>query len=564
VDAVTQLQEHLVGIVEGSEPASELITLAAARSLAEVQGECEQVWWDAGELQSLAEFVGKLKLHDSGNEAARLFPWQLHVLGALLCRRWRSDDLPATRILVLEIGKGNSKSTMAAMASLYLMATTQSRIEIWALATKRDQADRIVQNAKNFAAAADLVEPAGVLREKYMKLENSDTRSVLGSIATQARTADGLLGALYICDETGRMAPSDDTLGKLAIATAKPGSGRCSVLAMTTPGSDRSNSYYQRRDQIERELRDGTLAKESVGMLYGIDIDDDPFGGPDVWVKGNPMLGHGVIKARNIEALAREAQMSTHGMAEFTREICCRFSDIDAAALPIDMFDECQRDFDPIEKSQGLRVSVGLDLSKRHDLSAATFAVLDNQGHTWIWNHAWTCEYELEQRARSGRMPFIEWAEQGHLTITPGDTIDLGEIERHIRRWMDLVPIWKVWVDPVSGSADTLAEWKQRGMPIVSHKQNVFMMSPPLQKFATLVRSIRREDVAHLYHDGSPVLRECLKNVRISTDYADNPVAEKHRAAGRIDQFISACMAMTGIMEQIREPKSAYDSSSAI
>ena len=101
-------------------------------------------------------------------------------------------------------------------------------------------------------------------------------------------------------------------------------------------------------------------------------------------------------------------------------------------------------------------------------------------------------------------------------------------------------------------------------MPIEPHKQTVMMMSPPLQKFSTLVRSINRADAPHIYHDNSPVLRACLTNVRVSVDFADNPVAQKDRAAGKIDQFISCCMALTGIMEQIREPRSVYDSSSVI
>ena len=60
-------------------------------------------------------------------------------------------------------------------------------------------------------------------------------------------------------------------------------------------------------------------------------------------------------------------------------------------------------------------------------------------------------------------------------------------------------------------------------------------------------------------HDGWPVLRQCIRNVRVQYDSFGNPSSEKDKAAGRIDALIATQMAVSGIMDILREPKSAYE-----
>jgi phage terminase large subunit-like protein len=559
VDPLDQIRQYCDDVISGAAVAGECIQLIAARTLAELDGD-RDVWWDGAELERIVEFVGLLKLHDSRNAPAQLYPWQLHLVGGLLARRRRSDDEPATRFLALEIGKGNAKSTTAAMISLYLLASSPHRVEVWSLATKRDQAHRIVENTTNFAFGAEIsTEHGGDIQCKFREILNKKTRSIMGSIATKQRTADGLLGRLYIADECGRFV--DDTLGKLIIATHKLPDAQ--ILMLTTPGQDRTNTYYQRRDEMEQQLRDGELGDDRFPLLYGIDAEDDPFD-VAVWPKGNPMLAAGVLPIENMRSLAKDAKSTLKGRSEFTREICCRYDDRDAAFIDLALWDKAERDFDPLEVSKGRRVIGAADLSKRHDLTAVVFAVNDGSDSAYIWGHAWTCEHELDTRERLGNMPYRQWAEEGHLTICPGQTIDLDAVQAYLEEWADRVELWKVYVDPVSGAADTLEKWRQDGLPIEAHRQNMLSMSPPLQNLATRIRAIEKPDQPHVYHDGWPVLRQSIRNVRVREDWSGNPTAEKDKAAGRIDPFIAAVMSMTGIMEEIRKPRSVYESSSVI
>ena len=557
MDSGIIIRKYCDDLVSGAEPANEPMQLAAARTLRELDGD-SPIRWDLAELDRLVAFVGTLRLHDWRNAPATLHPWQLHLAGCLLGRK-RPDGEPATRMLCLEVGKGNAKSTTAAMLSLYLLTSTPHRIEIWSLATKRDQAHRIVANAGHFAQGADLAHPDGPVKVRFRDLEHADTFSVMGSVATRERTADGLLGRLYIADECGRYV--DDTLGKLAVALHKLPDAQ--LVMVTTPGQNRGNAYYQRRDRMEQELREGTITDDLVPLLYGIDDDDDPMD-PATWPKANPMLAAGVMPAENIHTLAAEARTSVKARSEFTREICCRYDDRDAAYVDLVLWDQCARTFDPEKLAAGRRVVAAVDLSKSHDLTAVCLAAVDDRGDAWIWSHAWTCEHELEARERAGNMPYRLWADQGHLTICPGNTIDLRAVETYLRTWASRVDLWRVFVDPVSGAADTLETWRRGGLPIVAHRQTRMDMSPPLQKLNTLVRQIQLPDQAHVFHDGSPVLRACARNVRVSYDFAGNPSAEKDKAAGRIDAFIAATMTMTGVMELVRQPVSPYESSAVI
>lgn len=558
--AIAAVRDYCADIADGGRVSSGPMRLLAARTLREIDAP-DRVRWDADELQAVADFVGGLRLFNYGNAPAVLHPWQLLLAGALLCRK--SGDRLATRTLCLEVGKGNAKSTTAAMLSLYLLATTPYRIEIWSLATKRDQAHRIVDAAGQLARGGGIAEPDGPIQPRHRHVQQAETGSMIGSVATRERTADGLLGRLYLADECGRYV--DDTLGKLAVAQAKPvAEGVLPQLVMfTTPGQNRANAYYRIRDGMEQKLRDGTIRDDEWPMLYGIDDADDAFD-PAVWPKANPMLDAGVMHLADLEYLADRATATVHDRSEFTREICCRYDDRDAAFIDMALWDQCAREFDPVKLSAGRAVVAAVDLSKAHDLTAAVFATVDERGDAWIWGHAWTCEHELEARQRAGNMPYRAWAESGHLTICPGNTIDLRSVETYLRGWCDQLDVRSIYVDPVSGAADTLETWRRGGLPIVGHRQTRMDMSPPLQKLNTLVRQIEIEDQPHVFHDGHPVLRACARNTRVSVDFAGNPSAEKDKAAGRIDMFVAAVMTMTGVMELVRAPVSPYESSSLI
>tara|TARA_R110000822_G_scaffold271363_1_gene394116 strand:- start:1194 stop:2804 length:1611 start_codon:yes stop_codon:yes gene_type:complete len=534
--------------------------LAAARSLAEIDGD-GPVWWDSEELDRVAAFVSTLTLHKFGGIPAMLHPWQLHMVGALLARKG-ADGLLATGYLCLEIGKGNAKSTTAAMIALYLLATTENSLELYSLATKREQAARIIETAGSLALnCSGLTEDeGGDIQVRHNMLRGKSTRSTLQSIASSVRTADSLEGRLYIADECGRY--TDNVLGKMAVALAKPGPESRQLLMVTTPGQNRSNPYYRKRDTWEQELKAGNLRESVVVLLYGIDEEDDPFDS-SVWVKGNPMLAVGVMKEKAIQMVAEDHQETLEGRSEFTREICCRYDDRDAAFVDLAFWDQCKAVFDPLDVTKGRRVVAGADLSKSHDLTAVVFAVMDDDRNVYLWGHAWTCEHELESRQRKGNMPFRQWAEEGHMTISPGETIDLDDVERYLKEWARKMDLWKINVDPVSGVADQLEQWKKDGLPMNGHPQVRAFMSPPLQKLNTMIRSAGTKQ-PQIRHDGWPVLRQCIRNVRVQYDAFGNPSSEKDKAAGKIDALIAAQMAVSGCMDILREPKSAYETSSVI
>ena len=560
MEALETVRKYCQEILDGQELAGDCMKLAAARTIGELDGD-GPVWWDSEELNRIAAFVSTLKLHKFGGIPAILHPWQLHLVGSLLARK-RADGQLATTFLCLEIGKGNAKSTTAAMIALYLLATTKHSLELFSLATKREQAARIIETAGSLAInCPGLTEDeGGDIQVRHNMLRGKSTRSFLQSIASSVRTADSLEGRLYIADECGRY--TDDVLGKMAIALAKPGTETRQLLMVTTPGQNRSNPYYRKRDTWEQELKAGALREEAVVLLYGIDEHDDPFD-PSVWVKGNPMLAVGVMTEKAIQIVADDHRETLQGRSEFTREICCRYDDRDAAFVDLAFWDQCEATFDPLEVSVGRRVVAGADLSKSHDLTAVVFAVMDDDRNVYIWGHAWTCENELESRQRTGNMPYRQWAEEGHITISPGETIDLDDVERYLKEWSRKLDLWKVKVDPVSGVADMLEQWKKDGLPLEGHPQTRAFMSPPLQKLNTMIRSAGTKH-PQIRHDGWPVLRQCIRNVRVQYDSFGNPSSEKDKAAGRIDALIATQMAVSGIMDILREPKSAYETSSMI
>lgn len=76
-------------------------------------------------------------------------------------------------------------------------------------------------------------------------------------------------------------------------------------------------------------------------------------------------------------------------------------------------------------------VFVGLDLSSRHDLTAAV-AVVKRAGKWHVWPTFFAPEHGVEDRSHRDRVPYDVWAKQGQIILTPGATVDY----EYIAKWL--------------------------------------------------------------------------------------------------------------------------------
>jgi phage terminase large subunit-like protein len=154
-------------IAEGGRPASQWTRKACERHLRDLEraergeGDFE---FDESAGNAACDFVGLLP-HVKGkwaaaHESISLEPWQCWVLSCLFGWKHRETGLRRFRTAYISVPRKNGKSTIGAGIGLYLMAADgEPGAEIYAAATKRDQARIIFQESQRMVRQSPDLKP---------------------------------------------------------------------------------------------------------------------------------------------------------------------------------------------------------------------------------------------------------------------------------------------------------------------------------------------------------------------------------------------------------------------
>lgn len=148
VDPATQ---YALDVTTGKILAGPDIRNACARHLRDLEnGPARGLTWDIESAQRGIDFFAKvLKLNGGEHEGKPfiLLPWQCFIVGSIF--GWKaSDGYRRFRMVYVESGKGSGKSPLAGGVGLYcLVADKEPRAEVYAAATKKDQAMILFRDA---------------------------------------------------------------------------------------------------------------------------------------------------------------------------------------------------------------------------------------------------------------------------------------------------------------------------------------------------------------------------------------------------------------------------------
>ena len=228
----------------------------------------------------------------------------------------------------------------------------------------------------------------------------------------------------------------------------------------------------------------------------------------------------------------------------------CQWTDAESPWISGEVWRGAQRDFD-WHDLRGRRAVAGLDLSSTTDLTGMVFLVEPIEaGEPWLLvPFAWLPDVELQRKADTDRVPYIQWRAEGYLDTTPGRAISKRVILQKLSAMCDFFEIiavgydrWRI-EDLMALAADdgiSLPEMKPVG-------QGYKDFSPALETFE---RMLLNGEIAHAGHK---VLDWCMSNAVIEQDGAENRKLSKEKATGRIDLAVAAVMA-AGLVNQYVEP----------
>lgn len=565
-------------VLRGRIPACRKIKQACRRHLLDLKRSHEDdeypFYYDPEAAARVVRFARKLR-HWEGEWSGQLFQpglWQIFILSSIFGWKRRSDDKRRFRYAYIEIPRKNGKSFLASVVALYMLfADGEDGSQVYAAATKRDQA-KIV-----WGAAIKIAKKSGLLgkhlSEHWLSLQHKASDSTFQPLASDSEKLDGLNPHCAICDELHEWADRRlwDVIEDAFGARSQP-----LMFVITTAGYNRYGICYQQRTHTVNILENVDTGSYSDDTYFGFiaDVDDEFLTDPEdqtlpkhwtkeeVWRMANPCLGV-AKKLDYMRDQCNKAMLQASKENAFKNKQLNIWTEAAERWLNMDAWDSCNGPVDRV-KLKRAKCYAALDLSSIQDLTANVLLFPPAVYPEWtILPFFYLPEENLRERETRDRVPYRQWVNEGLITLTPGNTIDLEFIREDVLRLKREFNIIECGFDPWK-AVEISTKLETEGLNMVQMRQGHATLGPPTVDLELKV--LRRE----VRHGGHPVLRWMAANATVIRDSNDNIRPDKGggedgkgraKPTNRIDGIVATVMALgLAIKDGRATGKSIYES----
>lgn len=523
------------------------VRAACARHLRDLQNGAERgLVFDRDKAGYYIGFIEQfLRLNGGEFEGAPfvLQPWQRFIVGSLYGWLRTATGMRRFETAYIEIGKGNGKSPLAAAVGLAgLIIDQEPRAEIYAAATKKDQAMILFRDA----VAMVMQSPDLVGR---IKASGSDEKiwnlsyPPLGAFFRPISSDDSQSGPRPHVALVDELHEHKSPVVLDMLRRGLKGRRQPLIFEITNSGSDRNSICYLHHQASIKVLAaaPGEQGFDDTWFSYicALDVGDDWMRDPSCWAKANPNLGISTPVER-LEKTVIEARNIPSKQNLIARLHFCQWTDAEQSWIGSEPWLKAEVPANP-EVFRGARVYAGLDLSRRRDLTAMAWFRPDEHGGGDAWVEFWTPGETLAARADADGVPYLLWRDQGHLHAVPGQSVDYNVVCRDIARRvaeMDMDVATTAYdryrIDEFRGAMD------QAGLdlPLTQFGQGFKDMAPAVERLENMLLNGR------LRVHSNPVLRWNAASVVTEEDAAGNRKFTKRRSTGRIDGIVALVMAV--------------------
>lgn len=464
-----------------------------------------------------------------------LHPSQIFIVGSLF--GWvRADGTRRFRLAYIEEGKGNGKSPLVAGIGLMgMVADHEPRAEIYAAATKRDQAMILFRDAvamvEQSPGLSRVIKKSG-RDDKVWNLYHPKSNSFFRPIAADEgqsgpRPHIGLIDELH--EHT-----KPTVINMMAAGTKwrlQP-----LVVAITNSGTDRKSVCWEYREKAIRVCSGIDQDDTFFAYVCALDEGDDPFASEACWPKANPLLGD-IVTIQYLRDQVNTARGMPSKESMVRRLNFCEWTEAHNPAISYEKWKAAERAY-TLDKFRGMSCIAAIDLSATTDLTAVV--LLFQMGpEFWLWPMFWIPEQGLMERVKRDHVPYDVWVRNGHVLTTPGAAIDKDKVMMDVEAAIGAhgisissAPYDRHRIDVLQASANRLGiKW-----PLVPFGQGVVSMTPAIDEFE---RSLVEET---LRHPNNPCLNWNAANAVFWQDPAGNRKLDKAKATGRIDGAVASVM----------------------
>lgn len=443
-----------------------------------------------------------------------------------------------TRRGILSIPRKNGKTGLiAALLEAHIIGPeAKQNSQLYSAARSRDQASLVFNYAAKSLRMNPKLEGLVQITDSAKKIIGLSTNSTYKAMSADATTAHGLSPALTIHDELGQVIGPTDALYD-AFETAGGAQNEPLSLIISTQAANDADLLSI---IIDDGLRNPT--PETVVRLFAASKEEDIFD-EAVWYRANFALG--IFRSfTEFKELAERARRMPSSEATFRNLYLNMRIALQSLFVPPSLWKENNSFVDEDLFTSGLPVHFGLDLSQKTDLTAAVGAVQDpDSGKVHLKTFVFTPSDGIEERAKTDRAPYVEWAKTGDLIPTGGRVVGYDQVCEYLVSHTEGMNIASVnfdrWrIDLLRKEAEKVGWATEGDIPWRPVGQGFKDMSPCLETFETILLN------RMLAHGSCPPLNSAAAYAIAVFDASKNRKLEKARSTGRIDPLVAAVMAV--------------------
>jgi phage terminase large subunit-like protein len=514
-------------------------------------------WFDLRAAEHAWNFFPRFLKHSKGRQWAHkpfeLLPWQRdYVIGPLFGWK-RKGGTRRYRTAYIEIPKKNGKSTLAAGVGLYLLvADGEPGSEVFSTATSQKQALIVHDEAVHMIRSSPALSKRLKLNLANKIITDEPNAGKYAAMSAEGKTSEGVNAHGLICDEM-HVWTSRATWD--AIMYAGVNRDQPVKFLITTAGIHDTTSIGWEQHEYAIKVRDGAVTNHEwlVYIRAADQADITRLDDPEVHKKANPSYGVTI----NPDEMERAAQQAKERPTEVNTFLRYRLNIwVSQTERVIDMieWDACDGRVDE-DELEGRKCFGGLDLASKRDLAACALLFPPFEADP-IWRlllRIWVPADNAAIRESKEGAPYVTWGRQGHLTLTPGNSIDYEVIRQQLMADRDTFDIRGIAADQwnleyLRQRLDPEGEW------IVEFGQTVKNFSEPMKNLIDVLLPKRT-----IAHGGHPVARWCAQNLEVWRDGNGNIRPSKKNPNNKIDPLVATIMALGRAMLDVDDGSDICD-----
>ncbi|MDY8111165.1 terminase TerL endonuclease subunit [Fulvimarina sp. 2208YS6-2-32] len=487
-------------------------------------------------------------------------PFQLDRWQERLIRRiYGPRDADGHRIVeevVMMIPRGGRKTTLGAALAL-LHSIGPERVphgQVILAAYDREQARIAYDEASGIVAARKETKAATRVRDFVHEIEHRASGATLKAVSSDAAAQNGKTPSFVLIDEIHAW-KKRGLYDVLRTGLTKTENTLCVVISQAGRGTD---NLADEAFGYARRVAAGEITKPSLLPVIFETPKDADWRDEALWHRANPGLKFGYPVLKKMRTMAEEAENRPAIREKFRNDHLNIW--LDKSTDPfVDMsiYDKGSTPID-LDALAGAPCWIGVDMSTTTDLTAvvAAFRDPDDEDGFVVIPHFFIPGDNVRARGERDGVPYPTWAEEGHLTPTPGNVIDYRAVEQHIRDLADRFDVREIGFDRAY-AMPVMSPLQEDGFPVLTIAQAPVQQSGAL---ATLERAIIG---GKLQHGGHPVLRWNFANIAVQTGSTGLRTMNKGKSTDRIDGAVACWMAVSRAAANDAPPKSILLSENA-